>query len=291
MALIKEIQDMSKFIKADYEALDAQFPQWDQTVKDAVDYVEYAFSRSWNQDAAWQPFMLAAMSRNRNVLVNTRTINAFNVYDNMILPFYDSLKLSRPPNSRRTNFTGGRLGNKFNNEGPFVFGGTATDGSKMPKHMWTLKPAYTKPEVWKVIDHYWKQRLAKGFQTGSRAKKAEEQAGTFLAGDHAAFARTDVDFRAQDAGVDGRASFMGKWVPSQVKEFPVSKNEVHAYMMSEPAYKKGGALVAPKFKQDAVDYIKKQRDNYNIEFYKMDKTDLLGGSESQSKIILMWSPK
>lgn len=282
--------EVTSFQKADYQALDDQFPQWNQNVNDAVNYIENAFKRGWNQDAAWQAFMLAAMNEHKDELIKIRTISATELYDTLILPFYDKLGMQRPPNSRRSNFAGGRLGNMFNNKGPFVFGGTTEDGRKLPKHMWTLKPAYLQPHVWKVIEHYWNLRLKKGFSQSSRAKRAEDEAGKFLAGQHAGFSRTDVDFRAQDAGVDGRASFRGKWVPSQVKEFPVSENEVHAYMKVEPAYKKGGAIIAPKFKTAAVEYIKKQLNTYHIDFSEIIKKDILTG-KSQTKVILMWQPK
>lgn len=289
MRLTEIKNNKPKFPKADHRTFDDQFDQWDQTIQSAINYIEKAFSGSWNGDSAWQPWLLATMAEHRNLFSTKQPVDADSLY-NLMLSLRDKFEVDRPPNSQRGNFKGGRLGNMFNNEGPFVFGGTKSDGTKIPKHMWTLKPAWEHPAVWRAVNHYWKLRVNKGFNQSSRAKQAEKEAGNFLAGDHAGFHRTDVDFRAQDHGVDGRASFRNKWVPSQVKEFTVSKVEVSTYVTTEKAYRKGGALVAPKFKQDAVEYIRSLEKDYHIEFYEMTKKDLLS-NKPQTKQIFMWEPK
>lgn len=112
------------FTKADHRTFDDQFEEWDQDIQQAVAYVENAFKRSWNGDAAWQPWLLAALLKHKKQLLDADHVNASTLYDEWLLPLYDELEADRPPTSRRSNFIGGRLGNMFNNKGPFVMGGT-----------------------------------------------------------------------------------------------------------------------------------------------------------------------
>lgn len=144
--------------------------------------------------------------------------------------------------------------------------------------------------MWSAVKHYWDARVQKGFTQSSRAKKAEKLAGEFLSSDHAAFSRDDVDFRAQDHGVDGRAEFMGRWLPSQVKHFRVKMNVVQSYVEHEPAYQKGGCIVSTGFDSAAVEYIKGMVDTHHISLVSMARKDILSNT-SETRTILKWLKK
>lgn len=275
------------FAKIDRSTIDINHAEWSKELKSAIDYIEGAFKASFTGDASWQPIMLGAMLKNKKTLLEQDSISATELYDNIIIPFYTFENIRLPPHSRRTNFIGRRLGNVFNTEGPFTFGGYSSSGKVLSDNNWTLRSIYQNNIIWDVINYYWEKRKINGFTQTDRSRQAEIDAGNFLADDFSGFARLDIHVRAEDAGVDGKAFFNGVMIPAQVKNFIISKTEIHSYMTNEPMYLNGGALICEGVKPEVFNYLEGKTGLFDIEILEITRKNMLT-SIITTKYIIKW---